>query len=45
MLQFCRYGLIRQQMLLANKAYAAVVEAVASEEVPSRGRHYQSGLA
>lgn len=27
-----RYGLIRQQMLLANKAYAAVVEAVASEE-------------
>ena len=33
---FCRYGLIRQQMLLANKAYAAVVEAVASEEVLRR---------
>ena len=35
-LHFCRYGLIRQQMLLANKAYAAVVEAVASEEVLRR---------
>ncbi|CAE7746807.1 cs1 [Symbiodinium pilosum] len=31
-----RYGLIRQQMLLANKAYAAVVEAVASEQEEPR---------
>mmetsp|Transcript_72346 Transcript_72346/g.169409 ORF Transcript_72346/g.169409 Transcript_72346/m.169409 type:complete len:1107 (-) Transcript_72346:125-3445(-) len=27
-----RYGLIRQQMLLANKAYAAVVEAASAEQ-------------